>query len=153
MLQEPRQFCISTDCCHYQSLLSRVIKFKIKGILHVCAILHKAYLLIDQLLYYASPTPSHCVGKPHARMGRHRGRPWPPAGNIESPPSLQLGVFSYQQLPAGNVASSTLPSKAHRVNARILPRPQPSGVPTPLPPDLGAPCATALALLAVVSMP
>lgn len=82
---EPRQFCISTDCCHYQSLLSRVIKFKIKGILHVCAILHKAYLLIDQLLYYTLPATSHCLKKPHVRMGTRWGRPWLPAGNIVLP--------------------------------------------------------------------
>lgn len=83
--REPRQFCISTECCHYQSLLSRVIKFKIKGILHVCVALHKAYLLIDQLLYCTSPTPSHCIEKPHVWMGTRWGRPWLPAGNIVSP--------------------------------------------------------------------
>lgn len=82
---EPRQFCISADCCHYQSLLSRAIKFKIKGILHVCVIFHKAYLLIDQLLYYTLPTLSHCIEKPHVWMGTHWGRPWLPAGNILSP--------------------------------------------------------------------
>jgi len=83
--REPRQFCTGTDCCHYQSLLSRVINFKIKGILHVCVILCKAYLLIDQLLYYTLPTPSRCIEKPHVRMGMHRGRPWLPAGSIVLP--------------------------------------------------------------------
>lgn len=89
--QEPRQFCISTDCCHYQSLLSRVIKFKIKGILHVCVIPHKAYLLIDQLLYCTSPTLSHCTEKPRVQMGMQWGRPWLPAGNIVSPSASICG--------------------------------------------------------------
>lgn len=89
--REPRQFCISTDCCHYQSLLSRVIKFKIKGILHVCVIPHKAYLLIDQLLYCTSPTLSHCTEKPRVQMGMQWGRPWLPAGNIASPSASICG--------------------------------------------------------------
>lgn len=75
------------------------------------------------------------------------------ATSWEYPPRLQLGALSYQQLPAGNVSSSTLPGKAHPVNASVLPAPEPSGVSTPLPPALGAPRAAALALLAVVSMP
>lgn len=58
------------------------------------------------------------------------------------------GILSYQQLPAGNIASSTLPSKAHRVIVRLLPRPSPSCVPALLLLDLGAPRATALGLLA-----
>lgn len=117
VLREPRQFCVSTDCCHYQSLLSGVIKFKIKGILHVCVILHKAYLLIDQLLYYTSPTPSHCMEKPRVRMGTHWGWPWLPAGNIVLPSdsiweywvtsSCQLGTSHLPPCPAKHIALSS----------------------------------------------
>lgn len=45
-----RQFHIAMEHRH-QSLLSRAIKFGIRGIRDDCVILHKAYLLIDQLLY------------------------------------------------------------------------------------------------------
>lgn len=77
VLQEPRQFCISTDCCHQQILFYGVIKVKMRGF---CVFV---LLLSPPRAAALLPSPSHCVGKWH--RGHQLGISTGPSGSMEFP--------------------------------------------------------------------